>query len=359
MTGSTDERPGLLHQGFVIGLLAAVGLTFLAMIGPFLVPLVLAAVFAGLLHPGYRWLATRLGGRDVPAAILLLIGALLAIVLPLAGLAGIVAAEAIHVSQQIRPWVRELMAPEGPLNRLLPDWLSYAERLEPYRDSLLEKLAEAASTAGSWLVSNVSTVTQGTLGFLLGLFVMAYAMFFFLIDGPRLIAGLKSHLPLSAADRDLVVNRGLAVTRASLKGILVIGALQGLLVGLGLWAAGLSGAAFWGTIVFVLSAIPGLGAPIVWVPAAIYLALTGSPGWAIALALWGALVVGLIDNVLRPIMVGRDAKLPDLVVLVSILGGIAFFGVVGIIVGPILAAMLDTVLGIYRRAFADALPDAE
>lgn len=359
MTGSTDERPGRLHQGFVIGLLAAVGLTFLAMIGPFLVPLVLAAVFAGLLHPAYRWLATRLGGRDVPAAILLLIGALLAIVLPLAGLAGIVAAEAIHVSQQIRPWVREFVAPDGPLSRLLPDWLSYAERLEPYRDRLLEKLAEAASTAGSWLVSNVSTVTQGTLGFLLGLFVMAYAMFFFLIDGPRLIAGLKSHLPLSAADRDLVVNRGLAVTRASLKGILVIGALQGLLVGLGLWAAGLSGAAFWGTIVFVLSAIPGLGAPIVWVPAAIYLAVTGSVGWAIALALWGALVVGVIDNVLRPMIVGRDTKLPDLVVLVSILGGIAFFGVVGIIVGPILAAMLDTVLGIYRRAFADALPDAE
>jgi predicted PurR-regulated permease PerM len=342
----------------VLALLLVVGAAFLGMIRHFLVALVMAAIFAGLLHPAQRWLGARLRGRQALAAVLLLLGTLLAIVLPLAGLAGIVAAQAIHVSQQVRPWVQDLVANHGHLTDSLPEWADrYVAMLEPYRDGILNKGAEAASFVGTWLVSNVSTVTQGTLGFLISLFIMGYAMFFFLVDGPRLVAALKSHLPLSAADRDLVVGRGLAVTRASLKGILVVGALQGALVGLGFWAAGLSGAAFWGTVVFVLSAVPGLGAPIIWVPAAIYLAVTGSVGWAVGLALWGAFVVGLVDNILRPIIVGRDAKLPDLVVLVSILGGIGMFGVMGIVLGPILAAILDTMLGIYRRAFAQWLPE--
>ena len=195
------------------------------------------------------------------------------------------------------------------------------------------------------------------MGFLLSLFVMSYALFFFLIDGPRLVAEIKALMPLSNADQNLVLARGLAVTRGSLKGILVIGALQGILVGLGLWAAGLSGAAFWGTITFVLSAVPGIGAPIIWGPAAIYLAISNHVGAAIGLTLWGVIVVGLVDNILRPIIVGRDAKLPDWVVLVAILGGIGLFGVMGIVLGPILAAILDTVVGIYRRAFERLLPE--
>jgi predicted PurR-regulated permease PerM len=351
------RKSDLLHQGFVLALVLGVGAAFLNMISSFLIALIMAAVLAGLLHPAQRWLTGRLRGRERLAAVLLLIGALLAIVLPLAGLTGIVAAEAVHVSQQIRPWVQELLAHEGGFTDSLPDWMDrYIQMLDPYRDSILNKLAEAASTAGSWLVSNVSTVTQGTLGFFVSLFVMAYAMYFFLVDGPRLVAALKSHLPLSAEDRDVIVGRGLSVTRASLKGILVVGALQGALVGLGLWAAGLSGAAFWGTIVFVLSAVPGVGAPVIWIPAAIYLAVTGEVGWAIGLSLWGALVVGLVDNILRPLIVGRDAKLPDLIVLISILGGIGMFGVMGIVLGPIVAAIFDTVLGIYRRVFAAWLP---
>jgi predicted PurR-regulated permease PerM len=345
-----------LRRAFILLLLAVTAAAFLGMIGDFLLALISAALFAGLLHPAYSWTRDRLHGRAALASVITIVAALVALGLPLVSLIGIVAAEAVQVSQQVRPWVQELLASDVPLAERLPDWLPFVHALEPYRDGLLDKFAEAASSLGSWLVGSVSTVTQGTLGFLLRVFVMIYAMFFFLIDGPELVRGMKSLLPLSAEDRDLVMDRGLSVTRASLKGIVVIGAVQGLLVGLGLWACGLNGAAFWGAIVFVLSAIPGVGAPLVWIPAAGYLMVTGSPGWGIALALWGALVVGLIDNVLRPMVVGRDAKLPDLVVLVSILGGIATFGAVGIIMGPIVAAIADTVLNIYRRAFADSLP---
>jgi predicted PurR-regulated permease PerM len=355
----TESRTSdLLQKSFVLLLLLAVGAAFLGMIRNYLDALIMAAIFAGLLLPVQRWMTRLLGGREHLAAVIVLIGALLAIVLPLATLAGIVVSQALEVTSQIRPWVEERVAREGPVTDLLPEWMEeYVRLLDPYRASILNKLAEAASSTGTWLVSNVSTVTQGTIGFLLSLFVMSYSLFFFLIDGPRIVASIKALMPLSNADQNLVLARGLAVTRASLKGILVIGALQGVLVGLGLWAAGLAGAAFWGTITFVLSAVPGIGAPIIWAPAAIYLAISGRVGAAIGLALWGALVVGLVDNILRPIIVGRDAKLPDWIVLVSILGGIGLFGVMGIILGPILAAILDTVLGIYRRSFAELLPE--
>lgn len=346
-----------LHQGFVLGALLLALAGFLGMIAGFLVALLLAAVTAGLLYGAQRWLVARLGGRASLSAVVLLLVTLLAIVLPLAAFTGVVANQAVQITSQIRPWVAQFAERDLPAVADLPEWAQRgALLLEPYRDSLLTKGAEVASSLGSWLVANVSTVTQGTIDFLLSLFIMAYALYYFLVDGERLVAALKAHLPLSASDRDLVIGRGLSVTRASLKGILIVGALQGLLVGLGFWAAGLSGAVFWGTVVFVLSAIPGLGAPLVWVPAVIYLAATGAVGWAIALGVWGALVVGLVDNILRPLIVGRDAKLPDVVVLVAILGGISTFGMIGLILGPIIAAVLDTLLGIYRRAFVHALP---
>ncbi|MCS3903814.1 putative PurR-regulated permease PerM [Methylohalomonas lacus] len=353
-----ESTPGTdrFRKVFILLLLLVVGATFLGMISNFIIALVLAGVFSALLYPLQSWLCQRLGGRSALAAILVLTAAVVVIVLPLLAMLGVVVAEAVQVSEQIKPWARELMSGDTPITAQLPDWLPYAEQLEPYRERILNKIAEAGSASGKWLVSSVSAVTQGTVGFLLSLFVMLYAMFFFLIDGARMLDVFKLHLPLAREDWDLILDRGVAVTRASLKGILVIGALQGLLVGLGLWAAGISGAAFWGTIVLILSAIPGLGAPLIWVPAAIYLFVTGATGWGIAMVVWGAVVVGLVDNVLRPIIVGRDTRLPDLLILVATLGGIIMFGAVGILLGPIIAAMLDTVLNIYRRAFRDWLP---
>lgn len=345
-----------LQQGFVLILLAVVAAVFIGMIRTFLIALILAAIFAGLLYPLYHRVKQLLRGRAAAASVLTLLICGVAAGLPLAALTGVVASEAIQVSEQVRPIVRGALNQETLLTERFPDWLPYADRLEPYRETILKKLAQAASAMGRWLVSNLSVVTQGTLDFLLGLFVMIYAMFYFFLRGPELLGSLQSLLPLSAKDRELVLDRGLTVTQASLKGILVIGAIQGLLVGIAFWAAGLTGPAFWGSIVFLLSAIPGLGAPLVWGPAALYLIVTGSPVWGAALIAWGVVVVGLVDNLLRPMLIGRDTKLPDIVILVSILGGIASFGPIGIILGPVVAAIFDTVLEIYRRIFQSQLP---
>ena len=345
-----------LQQGFILLVLAIVAAGFIGMIRSFLIALVLAAIFSGLLYPLYRRILAAMNNRAIPASATMIIACVIAVGLPLAGLIGMIASEAIQISEQFRPVLKGALAGETTLSGLLPDWLPYADRLEPYHESILTKVAEAASAMGRWLVSNLSVVTQGTLDFFLSLFVMVYAMFYFFMHGPQLLKSLQSLIPLSSKDRDLVLNRGLSVTQASLKGILVIGATQGLLLGIAFWAAGITGPAFWGSIVFLLSAIPGLGAPLVWIPAAIYLIAIGSMGWGIAMIVWGIVVVGLIDNLLRPMLVGRDTRLPDIVVLVSILGGIASFGPIGIILGPVIAAMFDTVLEIYRRIFQNQLP---
>jgi predicted PurR-regulated permease PerM len=184
---------------------------------------------------------------------------------------------------------------------------------------------------------------------------MLYAMFFFLLDGPTLVSKVRSYLPLSESDKDRMEERFMSVTRATIKGTFAIGAIQGALGGMGLAAAGIQGAIFWGAIMAVLSVIPGIGAAIIWLPAVIYLLVKGNIFAGLALLAWSAGVVGTVDNVLRPRLVGKDAKMPDLLILLSTLGGIVMFGAVGFILGPIVAALFITIWDIYGAAFQDVL----
>lgn len=346
------------RKTFILLLVLGISALFIAMIRDFLIAVLLAGIFSGLLYPVYHRLLQIPVLKNHPAltSACVLLLAFIAIGIPLAGLLGIVTAEAVNISENIVPWARALVS-KMDLSEQLPEWIPFADQLDPYKESILARVGEATSTAGKFLVRSGSALTQGTVTFLLNLFIMLYAMFFFLLRGPEWIKQLAGYLPLTDEDRKSVLNRGLSVTRASLKGILVIGVLQGLLMGLAFWAIGLTGAAFWGTIVVVLSAVPGLGAPVIWVPAALYLLIIDRTGAAIGLIIWGAVVVGTIDNILRPRIVGVEAKMPDLLVLLSTLGGIVMFGAVGIIIGPIIAAGVVTILDIYQHAFNKELPN--
>jgi len=352
------EISNIFQQGFVLLLLFITLMGFIGMIREFLIALVLAAIFAGLLYPFYSKILDAFKKRSALAAGITLIITAFTIGLPLAGFTGIVTSEAIQISKKARPIVKKALDNNISLSERLPDWLPLKEKLEPFHETIVKKVSEATSAMGSWLVSSLSSATKGTFGFFMSLFIMFYAMFYFLIHGPKLLASLSSLLPLSEEDRSEVMSRGLTVTRASLKGIIIVGIIQGILVGLAFWFTGIEGAAFWGSVVFVLSAIPGLGAPFIWLPAAAYLLFTGSTGWGIGLVIWGVLVVGLVDNFVRPWIVGNDSKLPDFVILISILGGIISFGPVGIIIGPVIAALLDTVLTIYKKSFQNFLPES-
>jgi predicted PurR-regulated permease PerM len=193
------------------------------------------------------------------------------------------------------------------------------------------------------------------VGFLFQLFVMIYAMFFFLVGGRGILDKALVYIPLPGADKDLLVDKFISVARATIKGTFVVGLGQGGLAGLAFAVVGIHGAAFWGTIMVVLSIIPGIGTALIWVPAVVYLFVVGKTGLAIGLAVWCALVVGTVDNFLRPKLVGADTKMPDLLILLSTFGGLSMFGAVGLILGPIIAALFIAVWQIYGAAFGDLL----
>jgi predicted PurR-regulated permease PerM len=360
---SLDDRTSRdrYHRGFVLLLVIGAVTLFAFMIRKFLVALLLAAIFSALLYPLYRrargWPLFRRSPGLAAAALVVL--ALVAVVLPFAGVLTMVAVQALEVGANLAPWIRQNLPGQLSLAGSLPDWLPFRDTLEPYKDVILDKLGQAAGAAGSFIVSSGSALTLGTFSFLVNLFVMLYAMFFFLRWGPEWIDGLARYLPLTDSDRIKVLSRGLAVTRATLKSVLVIGVLQGALIGAAFWVAGIGGVLFWGTIVAVLSAIPALGPPVVWVPAAIYLLLTDRTGAGIGLAIWGTAVVGMVDNILRPRLVGGEAKMPDLLIFLSMLGGIAMFGAIGLVIGPVIAAVMMTMLDIYRHVFVQELPQQD
>ena len=236
------------------------------------------------------------------------------------------------------------------------DRLPFAEQLLPYREELLAKLGEWGSSLGGAIVGALSNTTIGTLQAVFQTFILVYTMFFLLLDGPQILQAMRRFLPLREGERDLLLDKFVSVTRATLKGTLVIGAVQGTLAGVAFWVAGVEHAVFWGAIMVVLSVVPMLGGALVWVPTCIVLALTGHWVKAVALAAFCGLVVGSIDNVLRPRLVGRDTEMHDLMILFSTLGGIIVFGPIGFIIGPIIAALFQTSWELFGLAFADNLP---
>jgi predicted PurR-regulated permease PerM len=352
-----SEHRTQVERRFVFGLVLVITLLFVWMIHDFLAPLFLAALSSGLMTPVYRRLLFWMGGRQTLAALATLIIAVAIIVGPLSLFLGILVNEARQVTETVVPFVQKQLADPRELESRIPEWLPFRDQILPYRVQITERLGEAAGKVGGFLVKSASAATQGTANFLLDLFIMLYAMFFFLTQGRAIIDTFLASIPMARADQELMMERGVSVTRAMIKGSLVIGALQGALAGIAFWIVGIQGAVFWATVMAVASLIPGIGAALVWIPGVVYLFAVGKIGGAIFLAAWCAAVVGSVDNVLRPWLVGQDTKMPDLLILLSTLGGLGFFGAIGLIVGPIVAALFMTVLGLYQAAFADVLSD--
>jgi len=345
------------RRAFLLVLVGAISVGFLLMIRPFIMPLLLAAIFTGLSYPIQRGVARLLGGRPALGSAITILLLLLIVVGPLLFFLGIVAGQAAEITQAIGPWIQERIAAgrsAGLGTQLpLPDFLA------PYQSQILEKLGELTSVIGQYFFNSLTAATRGTATFILSLFVMLYAMFFFLRDGQGLLSRILYYVPLHTEDELRMVEKFVSVTRATIKGSLVIGILQGTLAGAAFAVAGVPAAAFWGTVMAVLSVIPGLGTALVWVPAAGWLYVAGQSGAAIGLSIWCVVVVGMVDNVVRPTLVGRDTQMSDLMIMLSTLGGLLFFGAPGLLIGPILAGLFVTVWEIYGEAFAHYLPEVD
>lgn len=344
-----------LRKTLLVVIALGISLLFLYMIEEFLMVLFLAAIASGIFHPVYLRLEARLGGRKNLASGATVFLALLVVIAPLGIFLGIVATEAIRLSERAGPWVTDPLSPAAGLNRLFDHYPLLAP-LSPYRDTIVTKLGELAGDLGGLVVGAVTAAARETATLFFLLFVMLYAMFFFLMDGKAILRKILYYLPLPAEDENRMVARFLSVSRATIKGTLVIALVQGALGGIAFWLAGLEGPAVLGTVLAVLSTIPGVGPVLVWAPAALYLAATDHAGTALLLAVWFLGVVGTVDSVLRPRLIGKDTKMPDLLILLGTLGGIVLFGPAGFIVGPIVAALFVTAWDLYGETFKDVLP---
>jgi predicted PurR-regulated permease PerM len=323
-------------------------LVFLRLVAPFLEAVVLAMVFSGLLYPFYKRLRRGLRNEAIASLATTLV-ALIVVVLPLTLLIGVLAREAVRVTEIVAPWIDDRDG-VGELSLVLPEWV-------PYRSRVLESVGDVVNQVGTFVVDSLSRATQSTVIFLLNLFITLYAMFYFFIRGPSLLRLLHDYTPLDNDDKLVIAGKGVAITRATLKSVLIVGSMQGALGGIGFAVAGIESAVFWGIVMAVASAIPALGTALVWVPASLALYLNGHPEAAIGLAIWCAAVVSALDNIVRPRLIGNDTKMPDLLILLSTLGGIAMFGVSGIIIGPVLAGLFLTSLNIFAATFERELKE--
>jgi predicted PurR-regulated permease PerM len=340
---------GKPRTAFLFLLAIGITLVFTWLIKGFLISLLVAAVLAGILHPIYRRMAERLGGRESMASAVTVLLSLVVLIIPSLLLLGILVAQAIDISDSAREWVISQTQESGTLQQQI-EMDPTLKRLLPYQDQLMEKAGQLAGTAGTYVAQSTAAGVKVTVQFMLLLFVQLYAMFYFLIDGRATLDEALRFTPLSADDKDHLLKTFTSVGRATLKGTLVIGIVQGGLGGLAFWVAGIKGVLFWSAMMAVMSVLPGFGPTVVWVPAVIYLALNGQTGAAVGVGLWCAIVVGTIDNVLRPRLVGKDTEMPDLLVLLTTLGGLALFGISGLIIGPIIGALFTTVWRIWGSA---------
>ena len=225
--------------------------------------------------------------------------------------------------------------------------LSLRLGIEP--GSIQQRIYQAAGMAAQTIATQAVVVGQNLLSVIAKTALMLYLLFFFLRDGDDLVGVLGDAIPMGVSRQRTLFSQFASVTRATLKGSLLIGLVQGALGGLLFFALGLRAAVFWGVIMAMLSLLPLVGPAIVWAPAAIYLMLTGSITKGIILVIGGALVVGTADNVLRPLVVGRETRMPDYMVLLSTLGGLSVFGAAGFVAGPVLAALFLSVWDMFAQ----------
>lgn len=340
-----------LERRFFLLMLVLVTVLFLYLLKPFFGAVFWACVIGVLFYPLQRRLQQRWGHRPNLAALATLTVCVVMVVIPVLFVIGSFFQEGVGLYQRMQSG--ELNPGEylDQIRKAFPVVQNVLERLGVDFGNLKEQIAGAAIAAGSFIAQNAVSLGQGTLQFVISLGLMLYVAFFLLRDGPKLIAMLVRALPMGDEREHLLFAKFAEVTRATVKGNLVVAVIQGTLGGIIFAILGISGALLWGVVMILLSLIPVVGAGLIWAPVAIYLFAVGDWVQGLVLTGFGIGVIGLVDNVLRPILVGRDTKLPDYIVLLSTLGGLVLFGMNGIVIGPLIAVLFIAFWGIFIREF--------
>ena len=340
-----QQKTFLLLLGIVT---IAFGWILLPYAGAIFWGVILAIVFA----PVYRWVLQKTKGRATLSSMLVLLLILVIVILPLSLISGALVNQAASVVEMVKAGDITVAGFFGKVMDVLPGWaINLLDRFNLTNlASLQDKLTAGVSQVSQVVAVKAINIGLYTFDFLTSLGILMYLLFFLLRDGAALTARIRAAIPLSRKYKQRLFNNFTTVIRATVKGNILIAIAQGALGGMIFWFLDVRAALLWGVLMAFLSLLPAIGAALVWAPVAIYFLATGSIWQGVTLIAFGILVIGLVDNLLRPVLVGKDTKMPDYVVLLSTVGGMALFGLHGFVIGPIVAAMFIAAWDLFATA---------
>jgi predicted PurR-regulated permease PerM len=350
---------GLEEKSFLL-LLVAVSLAFAWILWPLNGAILWGTVSAIVFAPLYRRLlrSTRRQRPNIAALATVTI-ILLIVILPLTVIGALVLREASGIYRKIQSGELELKHLFRQASDALPAWASGLLNYFGLNDlgAVQERLTAELAKGSQFLAAQAINVGQNTFDFIVSFFVVLYLLFFLLRDGDALPMQIREAVPLDANQRRALFSRFTTVIRATVKGSIVVAAVQGALGGIIFFLLGIQGSLLWGVVMATLSLLPAVGAALIWVPVSLYLLATGAVWQGVALMAYGVLVISTVDNFLRPLLVGNDTKMPDYLVLVSTLGGIGIFGINGLVIGPVIAAMFIAAWDLFSASRREAQND--
>jgi predicted PurR-regulated permease PerM len=326
-------------------LLASVGYLFVLMLWPYVMGLFWAAVIAAIFYPVYEWIFKRVKQKNTSALLTMLLVVVI-VALPLSIVGSITVQQTVGLTEQLRDPATIEQAREYA-DTLLENDLVEGAIGEGDVETRIEEITQIASDkALEWVQAGSGNV----LMLLVNLLVMLYALYYMFKDGPRWLERLMHLVPLGDENEKVLFEKFVSTSKATLKGTILLGGMQGVMGGLLFWALGVPSAAFWGLVMVVLSIIPAVGAPLIWGPTAAYLLVSGSVWQGVVMIVVGILI-SLSDNLLRPPLVGRDIQMHPIVILLSTIGGLALFGISGVVIGPMVAAFFLAFLQMYEAKY--------
>lgn len=339
---------GDTRHPFFLGLLVLTTVAFGALLLGFWQPVFWAIVLGILFLPVKNRIAAKLPGRPSLTAGLTVLLIFFTVLVPALIVASAVASEATLLLARIQAGEFDPGIIIEWLQQLLPPITRWADRVGIDLADLQNKLSGVALNGSRFIAGLALSAGQNVARFIVMFFLMLYVLFFVVRDGERVLEHVENAMPLADDVERQLARKFAEVSRATLKGTLIVGIVQGTLGGIIFAILGIQGAVFWGCVMVIFSVIPAVGPGLVWFPAALVLIATGALTKGLVLIAYGVLVIGLVDNLLRPVLVGRDTKMPDYLVLLSTLGGLTMFGITGFVLGPVVAALFLTVWQMFE-----------
>lgn len=352
-----NQRPSSSNRVVLLIFLAAAVLACYSMVKPFLEPIVMAILVGLLSYPLHERLVNALKGRRATASVISCLVLMLILMIPALVLLVAVLKQGVHYSILVKEWatqenVQQLMAHpwlhqlQSWLIRVLPDGA-----LDP--ENIRSRALAAAGLMGRQFADVSTSILGSVTRFGVNFTLLVFVLFFVLRDHDKLIEFLHRAVPLTRTQEEMLFSEVRKVSKSALLGSFLTALTQGVVGGFGLWLAGFPGV-FWGAVMAFTSLIPLVGTALVWVPAALFLAFTGEWQWALFLVIWGVVVVGSIDNFLRPLLM-QGASMNTAVVFFALIGGLQVFGIAGLIYGPLIFAIALVLFKLYESEFAKFL----